>query len=301
MATSVLGLKTFAASDPVDYNEVNDNYVKIDNGVKTAMQGRAAHNYFDNSNWQNKNDIVNQRGKSSYSTNGNEYTIDRWKTQYGTGLTIENGYINIIGQWDIYQVLKNPKDGVYTFAAEIRINSIGDNQPNMYISNGKEILLNAPIGQWKTYILQYDLSSIESDNISFSLSARGGNNSNASISARWAAMYKGSYDASTLPAYQPKGYAAELAECQRYYRNNMFLQAVKSTGNTYFISKSFDIPMLSVPTYTFVKADVYGVGTFTDFTECYLSLDANGVYYALLPTLTSYNNVSLTVNFSRDL
>ena len=59
--------------------------------------------------------------------------------------------------------------------------------------------------------------------------------------------------------------------------------------------------MLSVPTYTFVKADVYGVGTFTDFTECYLSLDGNGVYYALLPTLTSYNNVSLTVNFSRDL
>ena len=214
MATPVLGLKTFAASDPVDYNEVNDNYIKIDGGVKTAMQGRAAQNLLDNSDFRNP---VNQRGKSSYSTAGNEYTIDRWKTQYGTGLTIENGYINIIGQWQIYQVLKNPKDGVYTFAAEIRINSIGDNQPNMYISSGKECLLDAPIGQWKTYILQYDLSSIESDNISFSLCARGGNNSNASISARWAAMYKGSYTADTLPAYVPKGYAAELAECHRYY------------------------------------------------------------------------------------
>ena len=38
----------------------------------------------------------------------------------------------------------------------------------------------------------------------------------------WAALYEGSYDASTLPAYQPKGYAAELAECQRYYENSWF-------------------------------------------------------------------------------
>lgn len=30
---------------------------------------------------------------------------------------------------------------------------------------------------------------------------------------KWAALYEGSYDTSTLPAYQPKGYAAELAEC----------------------------------------------------------------------------------------
>lgn len=34
----------------------------------------------------------------------------------------------------------------------------------------------------------------------------------------WAALYEGSYDASTLPAYQPKGYAAELAECKRYFQ-----------------------------------------------------------------------------------
>ena len=34
---------------------------------------------------------------------------------------------------------------------------------------------------------------------------------------KWAALYKGSYTAETLPEYQPKGYAAELLECQRYY------------------------------------------------------------------------------------
>lgn len=35
---------------------------------------------------------------------------------------------------------------------------------------------------------------------------------------RWAALYEGEYMAETLPPYVPKGYAAELAECLRYYR-----------------------------------------------------------------------------------
>lgn len=204
----------------------------------------ALHNLLDNSDFR---DPVNQRGKTSYSTNGNEYTIDRWKTQYGTGLTIENGYINIIGAWQIYQILKNPKDGVYTFAAEIRVNSIGDNQPNIYISDGTECLLDAPIGQWKTYILQYDLSSIESDNISFSLCSRGGNNSNASISARWAAMYKGAYDASTLPPYAPKGKHVEMLNCgvplqpHNLLDNSDFTNPVNQRGKTSYSGGEYAI------------------------------------------------------------
>lgn len=35
---------------------------------------------------------------------------------------------------------------------------------------------------------------------------------------RWAALYEGEYTAETVPPYVPKGYAAELAECLRYYR-----------------------------------------------------------------------------------
>ena len=41
---------------------------------------------------------------------------------------------------------------------------------------------------------------------------------------QWAALYEGEYTAETLPPYTPKGYAAELAECLRYYR--------KIKGNT---------------------------------------------------------------------
>lgn len=33
----------------------------------------------------------------------------------------------------------------------------------------------------------------------------------------WVALYEGAYTLDTLPAYVPKGYAAELLDCQRYY------------------------------------------------------------------------------------
>lgn len=35
---------------------------------------------------------------------------------------------------------------------------------------------------------------------------------------KWAALYEGAYTQDTLPPYRPKGYAAELLECRRYYR-----------------------------------------------------------------------------------
>ena len=44
---------------------------------------------------------------------------------------------------------------------------------------------------------------------------------------RWAALYEGEYTAETLPPYVPKGYAAELAECLRYYRK------IKSNNETF--------------------------------------------------------------------
>ena len=39
----------------------------------------------------------------------------------------------------------------------------------------------------------------------------------------WAAIYEGTYTADTLPPYVPKGYGAELLECQRYYRELVVL------------------------------------------------------------------------------
>lgn len=54
---------------------------------------------------------------------------------------------------------------------------------------------------------------------------------------RWAALYEDEYTAETLPPYVPKGYAAELAECLRYYRkitaNNETFAGYATNGVSY--------------------------------------------------------------------
>lgn len=55
----------------------------------------------------------------------------------------------------------------------------------------------------------------------------------------WAALYEGEYTAETLPPYVPKGYAAELAECLRYYRritaNNETFVGYCASGVSYCV------------------------------------------------------------------
>lgn len=54
---------------------------------------------------------------------------------------------------------------------------------------------------------------------------------------QWAALYEGEYTAETLPPYVPKGYAAELAECLRYYRkikgDTQTFAGYAASGNAY--------------------------------------------------------------------
>ena len=58
---------------------------------------------------------------------------------------------------------------------------------------------------------------------------------------KWAALYGGVYSAATMPEYQPKGYGAELAECQRYFLpltiESRFIGSTNYAGNslTFFI------------------------------------------------------------------
>lgn len=63
-----------------------------------------------------------------------------------------------------------------------------------------------------------------------------GSTGTASV-VRWAALYEGEYTAETLPPYVPKGYAAELAECLRYYRkikaNNETFSGYAANGVAY--------------------------------------------------------------------
>ena len=219
MATNVLGLKTFAASDPVDYNEVNDNYTKIDNGVKTAMQGRAAHNWLDNSDMTN---AINQRGASSYT--GQVYGIDRWRGRaVAQTVSVRSADVTVTATGTSYAGIKQKVHGMprlagktVTFAARLYANVV----PELVLFDASEQSLAVKMGTagaTQTLILTYAVpTDATADSVVPTILIRT-SASGDYMRIYWAALYEGAYTADTLPAYQPKGYAAELAECQRYY------------------------------------------------------------------------------------
>ena len=80
----------------------------------------------------------------------------------------------------------------------------------------------------------------------------------------WAALYEGEYTAETLPPYVPKGYAAELAECLRYYRkikaDSQTFAGYAASGNAYaFIPLAQ--AMRIAPTVTFSGKFFYTLGS----------------------------------------
>ena len=167
-----------------------------------------AHNLLDNSDFRNP---VNQRGATSWTAHG-VYCIDRWKTESannaanisytaGSGITLtpsSTNYAGIIQQFENYSSMTGKVytiaicvnnvwySGTFTMGATPSGGVVLSNGIRIYSASGYNVLIRNPAGQ-------------------------------SAITIQRAALYEGSYDASTLPAYQPKGYAAELAECQRYY------------------------------------------------------------------------------------
>ena len=203
MATTVLGLKTFAASDPVDYNEINDNYTKIDNGVKTALQGRAAHNLLDNSDFR----IAHAGYGGMHGTQ--KYACDRWYDTNGfgsfsfdetRGLTIAYGtnHAYLVQKINGASLLHGKS---VTLAMQL---SDGTVYVGSGVFNSSGASFQIVVDNGKTFTLYYDRAEFVV--------------TSGSVTIKWIALYEGAYDASTLPAYQPKGYAAELAACQWYYR-----------------------------------------------------------------------------------
>lgn len=189
-----------AASDYLQKTDTATNSAKL--GGKVPEYYLQPRNLLDNSDFRNP---VNQRGKTSYTGSG--YIIDRWYIDVGS-CTIENGNGVIVSSPDntkmtFMQYLENiDAEKVYTFA-------IKDGDGNVYLiqsTPGERIEKDTSFGTIIAKMLSGDLT------FAITISAA---NSKKFI---WAALYEGTYTADTLPPYVPKGYAAELAECQRYYQ-----------------------------------------------------------------------------------
>lgn len=94
---------------------------------------------------------------------------------------------------------------------------------------------------------------------------------------QWAALYEGEYAAETLPEYNPKGYGAELAECQRYYlRSYESTPKTGSSGPVMIFSAAsghaggsvlFPTEMRVTPTVTLYNLDTGNSGVVCDWSN----------------------------------
>ena len=159
--------------------------------VDAAVRKAAPRNLLDNSDFRNP---VNQRG--IYSAVAGQYIIDRWfftnsNFMGNTTIAISANGITITNDAGADRVVivqkfidKNYYDGKYTPVAKTTNGLIFGYTEVLDAENG---ICQVPF--WLP----------------------------SGTTVVWAALYEGSYTDETLPEYQPKGYGAELLECQRYY------------------------------------------------------------------------------------
>lgn len=192
----------------------------VDGSVRKA----APRNLLDNSDFRNP---VNQRRQTSY--NSGEYSLDRWVVvsdefkgtislvtdANGTTVTVLNGNRAAFLQ---RFVDANYYPGKYTAV--------------MKLSDGT--------------IAEGYVEAVSEDNHVYAFICW----VPSGATAVWAALYEGEYTAETLPEYRPKGYAAELAECLRYYYNvgaTICPGYLTSAGKNYTMFVSLPVPMRVKP------------------------------------------------------
>lgn len=239
--TSNLGLVKPDYDSPADISVINSNMDKIDNAVANAgkvksvngktgdvviddvskLNGKdsvyylGARNLLDNSDFRNP---VNQRGATTVE---NGFIVDRWYTfnnNQSGGATLTPSGITLSGNGYLQQRL--PKgilqtDKPYTVA--------------VYFSDG-----TADVGTNGVVIFSEDFDFVNN------VHANGKTISHV-------ALYEGSYTAENLPPYTPKGYAAELAECSRWYTCGTLQTArpfaMGSNTMAYLCDVKYPVPM----------------------------------------------------------
>lgn len=208
--------------------------LKTDVAPDSTMLGGKAPEYYlqprnllDNSDFTNP---VNQRGASSYSGNFVR-SIDRWLAAEGSSgsasVEIEDGGITFTtsGGGTVYLIQRFEKGYLdlskqHTIVAYMADGTVSFNG---YIDTSEE--------------------TMDGVNVTFPSGSK----------IKCVALYEGSYTADTLPPYVPKGYAAELAECMRYYQTIPYYIAQNGINENTSYPSCFPMnffPMRIAPTAT---------------------------------------------------
>lgn len=160
--------------------------------VNQKLQKAAPRNLLDNSDFRNP---VNQRGQTSYASDG--YCFDRWVIWHSNGCNVSYDSekqcvrISSTAETTLYQRL--PKG----------ILNQNKKYTQAYGLTGGRVVISTRI----------DYSPERYDSVEGIMLSTG-----QTMEIVWTALYEGEYTPETLPEYRPKGYGAELAECQRYYK-----------------------------------------------------------------------------------
>ena len=254
--------------------KTSDNYLKkTDTASDSKKLGGKAPEYYihprnllDNSDFTNP---VNQRGLSSYTNGG--YSIDRWRTVMASGTTtyVAGGILWLGKKYGQFlQTLPKHYEGkALTFA--IYLSDVSSENIKALINDGRSQSVRSVHQGLNivTYTVRSDATTL------FVGLQNNSQSSDQSCTPVWAALYEGTYTADTLPPYVSKGYAAELAECQRYYQTIPALTHIPGvTNSSALFTASYKIPTMRIaPTVSLAsgkKVNIYS-GGYSVTTENY--------------------------------
>ena len=217
----------------------SDNLNHMENGIIAAQNPR---NLLDNSDFR-----IAQAGYGGLHGT-QKYACDRWYDTYGFGSFSFNesaGLTVAYGTNHAYLVQKingvNLLHGkTVTLAMQLSDGSVYA-KSGVFVSNGASFRIDIATDKNVTLF---------SDRVEFVVTS-------GSMTIKWVALYEGSYTADTLPAYQPKGYAAELAECQRYFwrcNNTWFAEGAGCAFSDTEFRVSIVLPQIMRVTPTMVSS-----------------------------------------------
>lgn len=184
---------------------------------------------------------INQRGKTSYTDGGFNYTVDRWRSSSTTVTVSDDGLtIQTDGEAWFTQKLEKKIEGNTTLS--IKISDI----------NGK-ISLSPPTNNLfitSPGVFSITLSSVEEFNLYLF--------ANTSVTIEWAKLEKGSI-ATPFVAPNP---AEELIKCQRYYVKTLGeLRAYTNAGTSFGVTVNLPTKMRTKPTININNIYSYNVSS----------------------------------------
>ena len=208
--TSLLGLTKPAYTDAADIAVLNTNFDAID---KAAGNGMRAENILNNSDFSAAR-FITQAGLNGLH-DAVVYLGDRWRghasitaTQQAAGVQLNASAATAY----IMQKVSVKAGQAYTLAFYATGRS-GTHRTVVYNSGVTTIVAYDQAADRDLLVVNFTATEDTMAVLYYPGYVSGG----GSAMVEWAALYPGTYTADTLPAYVYKGYAAELAECQRYF------------------------------------------------------------------------------------